>query len=314
MKKILLMLIAVISITVACKTSKSTTAVENENTEVSGVPYEKLDKALLWEISGNGLETSSYLYGTIHIIPTDDYFLPKGTLEAIGSSEKMVFEIDMKDMNNMMKQLGMLNSAFMKDGLTLKDLYTDEEYKIVKTYFDEMGLPIFFLERLKPMFLTVFASGDIDPQDLQNGEAKSYEMEFFDMAKDSKMKTGGLETIEYQMSVFDSIPYEDQAEILLETIQMGDTGGASFQQMVDVYKMQDIEGMQTMFEEEEGGIEGHEDVLLINRNKNWIPIMGDYMKEGPTFFAVGAGHLAGSFGVIHLLKEAGYTLTPLSKE
>ncbi len=32
------------------------------------------------------------------------------------------------------------------------------------------------------------------------------------------------------------------------------------------------------------------------------------MKEQPTFFAVGAGHLGGDIGVIVLLKEAGYTV------
>lgn len=292
-----------------CKASQKT--VENKDSKKTELQYEKLEKALLWEISGNGLETSSYLYGTIHIIPAEDYFLPAGTLEAIATSESIIFEIDMKDMNNIMKQLGMLNNAFMKDGLTLKDLYTDEEYVIVKAHFDKIGMPLFFLERLKPMFLTVFASGEIDPGDLQSGKAKSYEMEFYDIVKSTKKSSGGLETMEYQMSVFDSIPYQEQADMLLETIQMGDSGGDSFKEMVSIYKLQDIEGMQTMFEEEDSGVEGYEDILLVNRNKNWIPVMGEYMVKGRTFFAVGAGHLAGPQGVIHLLREAGYTLAPI---
>ena len=155
------------------------------------VEYEKLDKALLWKISGNGLTETSYLYGTIHIIPSEDYFIPEGTLEAIGKASTMVFEIDMKDMNNIAKQMGLLSKAFMNDGLTLKDLYTDEEYAIVKKHFDAMGIPLFLMERMKPMLLTVFASGDIDPGDLQSGKAKSSEMEFYDIAKSAKMETGG---------------------------------------------------------------------------------------------------------------------------
>ena len=97
MRNVFFMLLAVLTLTVACKTSKSTTETASVPTESKSLAYEKLDKALLWEISGNGLASPSYLYGTIHIIPSDDYFLPKGTLEAIGSSGKMVFEIDMKD-------------------------------------------------------------------------------------------------------------------------------------------------------------------------------------------------------------------------
>ncbi len=270
--------------------------------------YTALDKALLWKISGKELVEPSYLYGTIHIIPSDDYFLPEGTLAAIDGAKKMMFEIDMKDMNDLGKQMGLLNKAFMNDDLTLKDLYTEEEYDKVKKHFDKMGIPLFFMERMKPMFLTVFASGDIDPTDLQSGKAKSYEMEFFEIAEGSKKETGGLETIEYQMSVFDSIPYQEQADMLLQTIEMGDAASGSMEEMVKVYKDQDIEGMQTLFEEEDSGVEGHEDVLLFNRNRNWIPVMEENMKQGSVFFAVGAGHLAGEFGVIHLLKEAGYTL------
>ncbi|HET8964028.1 MAG TPA: hypothetical protein VFM99_09035, partial [Chitinophagales bacterium] len=33
--------------------------------------------SLLWEISGNGLTTPSYLYGTIHIISKEDFFIRK---------------------------------------------------------------------------------------------------------------------------------------------------------------------------------------------------------------------------------------------
>ena len=40
--------------------------------------------------------------------------------------------------------------------------------------------------------------------------------------------------------------------------------------------------------------------------------MSDKMAVKPTFFAVGAGHLGGSFGVINLLREAGYTVNAVN--
>jgi uncharacterized protein YbaP (TraB family) len=39
--------------------------------------------------------------------------------------------------------------------------------------------------------------------------------------------------------------------------------------------------------------------------------MGEMMTEQPTFFAVGAGHLGGEFGVVSLLRKEGYTVIPL---
>lgn len=293
----------------SCKSTKDTVVPIKKMT-----PQDySLEKSLLWEVTGNGLTKPSYVYGTIHIINDEDYFLPKGTLAAMDASEEFIFEIDMNDMNDMSKQMGMLKDVFMDDDLTLKDLLTVSEYELVTDHFQKLGLPIFFFERMKPMFLTVFASNDFDPSGIQNGSMKSYEMEFFEIASKSGKKVGGLESIEYQLNVFDKIPYKDQAQMLLETIKTGDSGGDQFKEMIDVYKDQNIDAMISMISSEEGGMADYEDILVGDRNRNWIPLMAEKMKVQTTFFAVGAGHLAGKEGVIHLLMKEGYKLKPLSQ-
>ncbi len=271
-----------------------------------------LENALLWKVTGNGITKPSYVYGTIHIIGKDDFFLPDGTLTAVEETDKMVFEIDMNDMNDMSKQMGMLKDVFMKDNTTLKDLLTEEEYGTVESHFKGMGLPMMMFERMKPMFLTVFAGDGMDIGGLQSGSMKSYEMEFFEMAQNTSTPVSGLESIEYQLSMFDSIPYKDQAMMLVETIQTSDAGSDIFKEMIDMYKSQNITSMVEMMDGESLG--GHEDLLLFQRNRNWIPIMENLMKEGPVFFAVGAGHLAGTEGVLKLLMKQGYQVEPISHE
>ena len=268
------------------------------------------ENALLWRISGNELATPSYLYGTIHLIGKDDFFLTDSTLSAIANAKMVTFEINMEDMNNLAAQMGLLMKAFMEDGKTLKDLLNDEDYQLVKDHFDKIGLPLFMLERIKPMFLTVMAGGDMTPEAMQSGEMLSYELEIMELAEAGKKKMGGLETMEFQMSVFDSIPYEAQADMLVEAIRSSDAGDDEFKRMIELYKNQDIVGMVDMMGEEEG-IGEYEDVLLNTRNKNWIPVMGEMMVAQPTFFAVGAGHLAGEMGVVALLREAGYLVEPI---
>ena len=54
---------------------------------------------------------------------------------------------------------------------------------------------------------------------MAGGDIVSYEMEFMEMAKAEVKEIGGLETIEFQMSIFDSIPYEAQAQMLVEGIK-----------------------------------------------------------------------------------------------
>lgn len=269
------------------------------------------ENALLWKISGKDLPTPSYLYGTIHIIGKDDFFLTDSTIAFLDRAELVTFEINMEDMMSLPAQLSLMMKSFMADGKSLKDLINEEEYALVKNHFDKMGLPLFLFEKMKPMFLTVFASMDMSPDAMSSGEMVSYEMKIMDIAKQQKKKMAGLETAEYQMSMFDSIPYETQAQMLVESIRSTGAGSEEFDEMLNLYKTQDINGMVTMMRADEEGIGGYEDMLLITRNKNWIPVMGEMMMNQPTFFAVGAGHLGGEMGVVALLRKEGYTVVPV---
>ncbi len=278
----------------------------------------EIENALLWKIEGKELQEPSYLFGTIHMIPADDYFLSDAAKTAIKDCEQMTFEINLEDMMNIGSQLSLMMSAFMDNGTTLKDLLSEEEYKMVDEHFTEMGLPLFLLERIKPLFLSVFASGDMDMMggmgstaDSTDNAVVSYEMELWDMAKEAEMSVGGLETAEYQMSMFDSIPYKAQADMLVAAIQSEDTDNGQFDQMVEMYKTQDLKAMGQMLSSEEDGVGDYEDILLETRNRNWIPVMGEQMHKQATFFAVGAGHLGGAVGVVNLLRLDGYKVTAI---
>ncbi|MFK7935270.1 MAG: TraB/GumN family protein [Saprospiraceae bacterium] len=271
----------------------------------------ELEKALLWKISGKELTQPSYLFGTIHMIGKEDFSLSDVTKESFAKTERVTFEIDMADMNDMSKQMSMMMKAFMEGGKTLKQLLSEEDYKLVSDYFNKMGMPMMFLERIKPMFLSALTATDMSPTAMQSGEVVSYEMELMKMAQAKEKETGGLETMEFQMSMFDSIPYEAQAAMLVDGLKNQDSGNEQFAEMVKLYKAQDINAMHKMIDSDESGVGDYEELLLVNRNLNWIPIMEKMMEEKPTFFAVGAGHLGGDKGVVTLLVAAGYDVKPL---
>lgn len=270
------------------------------------------ENSLLWEISGRGLQQPSYLFGTIHMIGREDFFLTEATKASFGKAGQVVFEIDMEEMMDFTKLMPLMMKAFMANDTTLSDLLSEEDYALVKGHFEEIGLPIMFLERIKPMFLSALGGEDMFSMGGgEDAEVVSYEMELMQMAQQRRLPIEGLETAEYQMSMFDSIPYKAQAEMLVRAIQSEDTGDGQFARMVELYKSQDLQGMQAMMEDEASGIGGYEDLLLVRRNRNWIPVMGELMKVKPAFFAVGAGHLGGAQGVVALLREAGYSVKPL---
>lgn len=303
MKNLVFYMVAFVLATIGCKSAEKSVVYTPENI----VPKEK---SLVWKISGKGLKSPSYLYGTIHMIPKKGFELPGAAREGLDNVRRVTFEIDMKEMTNLASQMSLITKSFMAGGKTLKDLLNAEDYKLVKDKMAEKGLPGGMFERMKPMFLsTLFASEEDSPD---AGEAiTSVEMELYKISKRRKLESAGLETSAFQMSVFDSIPYEAQAKMLVDGLRSMDAdstnGEGQLDQMLRLYRDQDISAMQSMIGEEEG-MGKYEDILLKKRNQNWIPVMGRMMKEKPTLFAVGAGHLGGTFGVIALLRKAGYTV------
>lgn len=267
-------------------------------------------KALLWEISGNKLTCPSWLFGTIHMIDAEKFFLPEGTEEAFKSSDLICFEVDLGLMDDPAEQMALLHQSFMKDDITLKDLLNEDEYAIVEKHFQGMGIPLFLLERIKPMFLTVFADESLLQGAKDKSKLKFYEFEFMQMASQQEKNVKGLEGIEFQMGLMDSIPYEVQAKMLLEGIKSEKGGNAEMDSLIALYLRQDIEGLYRSFSSD--SLARYDSLLLINRNFNWLPVMMEEMKNNCCFFAVGAGHLGGPNGVIRLLEQKGYTLKPVS--
>jgi len=268
------------------------------------------ENSLLWEISGKELKQPSYLFGTIHLIGEEDFILSDVTKASFAKTKRVTFEIDMEDMTDISVLMPVMMKAFMSDGSSLRTLLNDEDYELVKNHFEKMGLPMMMMERIKPMFLSALAEGDMNALEGESGGSVSYEMELMKMAQDQEKEIEGLETMEYQMSIFDSIPYETQAEMLVESIKSADAQNDELNEMVELYKTQDLDGLQKMMENS-AEVAEFNDILLVQRNKNWIPVMAKQMAEQPTFFAVGAGHLGGETGVIALLRAEGYMVKPL---
>ncbi|MCH2043471.1 MAG: TraB/GumN family protein [Saprospiraceae bacterium] len=281
---------------------------------LSAQETEPLEKSLLWKVTGNGIKPS-YIYGTIHMIGKDDFFLTENTKKYFKKTKCLVLEIDMSNMMGM--SMKMLSMAPMKDA-KLVDLLSEEDYTLVKNYFEKEAsspelkmMPFNMIENWQPMLLQSFLYVDIIGK-----PTEAYEMKFLGMAKQQKkMEYGGLETVEDQMAVFQTMPYKDQAEALVELIKElkseDGTAAKEFQAMVDLYKQQDIEGLLEVSSEEYEETEDFQENLINKRNRNWIPKIGTFAKQKSTFFAVGAGHLGGEEGVLNLLKKEGYKLTPL---
>lgn len=256
------------------------------------------DKSLLWEISGNGLSKSSYLYGTIHMICGNDYFLSDKTKKAFTASDNLVLEVNLSDP----KELSAAQQlAYGKDPLS-KTLSPEQLNDLDALLQKRTGMTVRQVDKFSLMtvmsLITMKSFGCVD--------IKSYEMEFIAMAKESDKSVTGFETLQAQMD-FLSKGYSDAEMITMLQESNDDTTKKMVQNYIqenlpELYK--DITAPKVMNENTKKW-------LLDVRNENWVVKMPDMMKDKSTFFAVGAAHLLDEQGVINLLRKKGYIVKPI---
>lgn len=269
---------------------------------------QKNDNTLLWQVSGNGLKNPSFLFGTFHLLCKEDIHFSEQLKKAIKLSDEIYMEMKMDDPSMMLGAMLYMN---MKEGKKLESLYTPKEYKRLQNYFsDTLKTPLMLLDKAKPYFLVAL----LYPRMMNCATPAGVEEELMKIAKEDKKEIKGLETMQFQASVFDSIPYEWQAKELLKNIDSFSVYKNEFDQMLTMYKNQQLDSMKTMVSKSEFGSEKYENLLLNNRNKNWVKQLKEIMKKQSVFVAVGAGHLVGDFGLINLLKRAGYKVEPLENK
>ena len=267
------------------------------------------DKTLLWRISGGNLTQPSYLFGTIHMLCSNTLQLSDSLKSAIAGSSQVFLEIDMDNMDELASVMAKMK---MNGDTTLQDLLSVEEYAAVKSFFNQQGTPIPFsmLEKYKPML----AASSVMEGDMDCPNPSSMEQLIMDETKAVGKKIKGLETIAFQMSIFDSIPYKIQARQLYNYVRNygKNDGKKDYEELASAYMQQDLNALEAITLKDDMGISNFMEVLLYSRNRDWVKKMQTLMPTGSIVAAVGAGHLPGDQGVISLLRKAGYKVEPVN--
>ena len=192
-------------------------------------------------------------------------------------------------------------------GQTIKQLFGDSAFKTFDEQYKKItGSSAMMFNTFKPFMLMSM----LTEKSLSCTARESYEQTFIAMAAKQKKNIKGLETIEDQVAVFDSIPDSTEIANLKSMVVDFNKGVEEFKKLVAVYKTQDVDSMYRLTNQSPELMEAEEE-LLVKRNSKWIPIIETNMQKTSCFFAVGAAHLGGDIGVIALLRKQGYTVKPV---
>jgi len=202
----------------------------------------------------------------------------------------------------------MMQKAPMKDGETLDKLLDEPTYqKLDKMLQESIGANVAFMNGWKPFIVSSFLIGR-----LIEGQPASFELSLVQAAKKREMPIVGLETLEEQMSIFDRIPYQSQADDLAEMVNEEEKIKNLYAEMVAAYKAENLSRLYEMLTEYMDDPK-ERDMMLGDRNRKWVPVFAEKAADTKIFMGVGAGHLPGEDGMIALLREAGYKVTAVKE-
>lgn len=261
--------------------------------------------SLLWKIEGKNLKNPSYLFGTIHLICADKFLWTEAMKNALDTCEQVAFEVDMDDPKLAMEvSAGML----LPEEKELKDFFSEENYKRLEKYaIDTLRIPAMMLSRMQPF--AVLSMAAINSTECDQPPV-SYEQKITGWAKASGKNIVGLESAEGQLAIMKEMNIDSTAAQLIKMLNNPEEQKEQYKQLLSVYTQQDLKAIHNLILNTLD-IQADLNRLLYGRNKNWIPEIEKLIQDNATFIAIGAGHLGGEDGVIQLLQQKGYTLTPV---
>ena len=275
---------------------------------------------ILYRISGNGLESPSYIVGTYHLAPSSFADSIPGMKSAIEGTQQVCGELDLMDAFKPENTARMMKARMLPEGVTLSSLLTAEQLERLNALLLEvMGSNLkdeafaAQVENITPVALSTTLSltaymkemPSFNPMDLIDNH-------FQTLALQNGKSVKGFETVDFQMGVLYDVPLEKQVDDLMCLVDNFEEAQKMANRITTAYFTQNLQQIDEVLEEESemncGTTEKDEETLIYNRNRNWVEMMPEMMTEQPTLFVVGAAHLCGEKGVLKLLEGAGYTV------
>lgn len=284
---------------------------------------------LMFRISGGGLEKPSYILGTIHVLSGDLLDSIPAFLEAENQCQQLFVESDVTDQQDRQERHAAGQQLMtLPDGKTIADVLGEERMAILQERMKEtchINLADSAAQKFlyyQPFFFTFSLNMMIQVEvykkypAMRNGNMM--DVACMKRAKARGWKVGNLDqvfTSEELGKIKETItPIDEQVDTLMALLNNYDERRQNI--------LNKFEGMHNLGNYwSAGDYENFERLVLpeveanpgfmAERNKKWMPIIIEAVKEMPTLFVFGAGHLAGPEGVVRMLRDAGYTVEQL---
>jgi uncharacterized protein YbaP (TraB family) len=261
----------------------------------------------LWELHGK--HNTVYLLGSIHVLRPSDYPLPPVMLEAYRDAKSVLMEVNLQEISSEQVQAEMLGSAVLPEGKTLPGVLGRERYGRADALAHEVGVELSLFDQFAPWFAAE-AISQLQLTQLGFQPDAGVEMYFLERARGDGKSVAGLETVHDQISLFQNMSLDTQAEYLVSSLEQAHDLPAEVESMVRAWQRGDTQWFANQLQSELGRDPRLYQSVLVARNRKWVPKIEALLNDDKNYLViVGAGHLVGQGSVIDLLKKDGIGAT-----
>ncbi len=261
----------------------------------------------IWTLSDE--DTRIYFFGTVHLLRPSVEWRFDAFDNALAEADTVVFEVDMKSEEGLKAVTRDFNQRGMfQDGRNLRDALPDEDEVLIENALQSVGVPLDAFSAFEPWMVAISLSSMkllAEGYDINSGVETIIETE----AAEAGKSFAYMESVADQADAFDLLPEDTQIEYLYQTALMLDDAPVMLDQLVSEWADGDIEGLSALIATPDG-LGGGEEIyesLLVNRNRNWVPRVKEFLDQpGTIMIAVGSGHLVGPDSLIAMLRAEGY--------
>jgi len=269
----------------------------------------RADSALhsLWELHGK--HNTVYLLGSIHVLRLSDYPLPPVVLQAYRDAKSVLMEVNLQEISSEQVQAEMLGSAVLPEGKTLPDVLGKARYGRAEALAHEVGVELSLFDQFAPWFAAE-AISQLQLTQLGFQPEAGVEMYFLERARTDGKSVAGLETVHDQISLFQNMSLDTQAEYLVSSLEQAHDLPKEVDSMVRAWQRGDTQWFASQLQSELGQDPRLYQSVLVARNRKWVPKIEALLDDDKNYLViVGTGHLVGPGSVIDLLKKDGIGAT-----
>ncbi|QEA17131.1 TraB/GumN family protein [Novosphingobium ginsenosidimutans] len=254
----------------------------------------------LWRVADE--DTTIYLFGTIHLLPQGLNWFQGPLADAFAKADELVTEIP--EIDPQTGQAVLLKRGILPAGQSLRDQMSPKQRTQFEKTLGNYGMPLAAFDRFKPWYAAVVLS-TLPLQRKGYSLANGVEADLANRNLELKRPRIGLETLDYQLGLFDAFPAKVQRRYLFEVIAALPEIDKDVGEMVEAWRVGDAAKLATLMNADQDD-PAMVKALLTNRNKAWAQwIKARLARPGVAFIAVGAGHLGGKGSVQDQLQALG---------